>query len=82
MVKTTFADAQIPGRCEARDSKTISHTSEMGRSRVKLECPFCGAWVTAFLWSLSGSGKRCTCGAIARATGRFFRVKEVNNGTS
>jgi hypothetical protein len=34
-----------------------------GRSKMVLLCPFCGAEVTAYRWSLAGSGKRCDCGA-------------------
>ena len=40
----------------------------MGRAsqlRVGADCPFCGCWVAAYLWSLSGGGKRCHgCGAV------------------
>lgn len=38
--------------------------SEVGRTFVHVTCPFCGATVEAFLWSLAGSGKRCACGAV------------------
>jgi hypothetical protein len=31
---------------------------------VKIECPFCGTVVLAYVWSLAGSGKKCPCGAI------------------
>lgn len=37
--------------------------SEIGRTVVYINCPFCGVRVTAYLWSLCGSGKRCECGA-------------------
>jgi len=43
--------------------EVIGRTTEMGRTRITLVCPICGAHVTAFVWSLSGSGKRCGCGA-------------------
>jgi len=72
--KTTFQDA-INGRCEEKDSKVISHHSEMGRSGVTLECPFCQAHVFAYHWSLAGSGKRCSCGAMIGRTGMTYRLK-------
>lgn len=40
-------------------------TSEHGRSSIDIECPFCQTTVRAYLWSLSGSGKKCTgCGGL------------------
>lgn len=40
----------------------------MGKSSVVAECPFCGASVVIFLWSIAGNGKkRCTCGAALHA---------------
>ena len=39
-------------------------SSEMGRSRVVGDCPFCDRRVYGFRWSLAGSGKRCVCGAL------------------
>lgn len=44
--------------------------SEMGRRRIEVECPFCFATFWAFLWSLAGSGKRCSnCGALHYSSG-------------
>jgi hypothetical protein len=43
--------------------------STMGRTVVYITCPFCGTEVRAYLWSLAGSGKRCTCGAKFDAYG-------------
>lgn len=48
----------------------IARRTEMGRTRVTLVCPVCGAHVTAFVWSLADSGKRCGCGAKHLAGGR------------
>lgn len=42
--------------------------SEMGRSRIVFDCPFCDVEVTAFDWSLAARGKRCVCGALHRQT--------------
>ena len=33
---------------------------------VGVRCPFCDCVVEAHLWSISGSGKRCECGAVIR----------------
>lgn len=46
----------------------------VGRSQVKvtIDCPFCNAAVECFLWSVSGGGKKCKCGAVIR---RSFAIK-------
>lgn len=49
---------------EKREHKKYGYQSRMGKSTVKIDCPFCGETITAFLWSLAGSGKKCTCGAL------------------
>lgn len=33
-------------------------------------CPFCTSEVKAYLWSLSGGGKRCECGAYFNRMGQ------------
>lgn len=38
-------------------------SSEVGRIKVRIECPCCGVVTVAYAWSLAGSGKRCPCGA-------------------
>lgn len=73
--KTTFSDARA-GKCEMRYATTISQHSEMGKSGVTLECPFCEAHVVAYYWSLAGSGKRCSCGAIIGGTGATWKLKD------
>lgn len=36
----------------------------MGRSSLEVDCPFCGAALVVYLWSLAGCGKKlCGCGA-------------------
>ena len=37
------------------------------------DCPFCGDEIKAFLWSLSGGGKRCNCGALFGSGGRAYK---------
>ena len=39
-----------------------------GRSTVDALCPWCNTWTTCALWSLSGSGKLCRCGALLTRT--------------
>lgn len=46
-----------------------SGPSTMGRTIVYITCPFCRFEVTAYLWSLAGSGKKCRCGAKLDAYG-------------
>lgn len=35
-----------------------------GRIPIQINCPFCDELVSGYLWSVSGSGKKCKCGAI------------------
>lgn len=43
----------------------LQRISEMGRTRVLIRCPFCGAEFWGYVWSLSANGKRCPgCGSI------------------
>lgn len=45
-------------------------------SRVWLfNCPFCKDEVKAYVWSISGSGKRCTCGALFYRSGLGYNFK-------
>lgn len=39
------------------------HSRPCGQSYYMLVCPFCGAKIQAYKWSLAGSGKKCSCGA-------------------
>lgn len=66
-------NASTPENREELDFTVIGRRSEMGRSTVDIECPFCKDVVTAYLWSLAGSGKRCTCGAKFGSTGKATR---------
>lgn len=51
--------------------------SEIGKSAVHIECPFCRAVSTAYLWSLAGSGKRCSCGAMFTSYGEAYQWKDL-----
>lgn len=37
--------------------------------RKLIVCPFCEADVVAYVWSLSGNGKKCPCGAMFTSFG-------------
>ena len=61
----------------ARDFRVLDKRTEMGRSRVKIECPFCKSQFWAFIWSISGGGKKCenkACGAMHVSHGRAYPV--------
>ncbi len=72
-MKTTFKDIGL-GLCEVLDYHRSSVVPQFGRSYIRITCPFCGATVTAYIWSLP-SGKRCTCGAMHDNYGRTYRRK-------
>ena len=40
-----------------------------------IKCPFCGAVVRAYHWSLCGGGKKCTCGAKHDGFGSTIPLK-------
>jgi hypothetical protein len=50
-------------RLERRPFEIVARDSRFGRTTVDIRCPFCGAVVIAYVWSLAGSGKNCPCGA-------------------
>ena len=47
--------------------------SDMGRTRIAVECAFCGAEIIAYVWSLAGSGKKCQCGAKLYSDGSMVK---------
>ena len=58
----------IQKRVQERPYTMRDRTSAMGKSSVIAECPFCGASVVIYLWSLAGNGKKlCLCGAALHA---------------
>jgi len=54
----------------------LDRIDEMGKSRVLIECPFCKEEFWAYIWSISGGGKKCTgCGAKHNGWGYAHPVK-------
>lgn len=51
-------------------------SSRHGRSTMMVKCPFCEEEIEVYIWSLVGSGKRCSCGALL---GTYGCVKEEEN---
>lgn len=48
-----------------RNFETRNRRECFGKSSVEIKCPWCGVWVTGYIWSMAGSGKKCPgCGAI------------------
>lgn len=60
-----------------RAGETSEYRPVFGRSTVEVECRFCGQSYTAYLWSLAGCGKRCTCGALITQRGTFLDCPPV-----
>lgn len=60
-----------------REFSVLSRTTEMGRTRVRIRCPFCATEFWAYVWSISGGGKKCEnkkCGAIHASFGVAYPV--------
>ncbi len=56
-------------------SADIDNQGRATQMRWRGECPHCATVVTAYLWSLSGSGKCCPgCGALLTVTGASKRL--------
>lgn len=61
----------------AREFTVRQRRSEMGKSRVLIECPFCSTQFWAYIWSISGGGKKCenkSCGAMHASFGMAYPV--------
>ena len=54
----------------AREFKVLARYPAKGRTSVSIECPFCLTRFQAYVWSLSGGGKKCPgCGAMHASFG-------------
>jgi len=58
---------------EVKDNKMYNYIKRFGRSSCLILCPFCNQEIIAFIWSLAGSGKKCTCGVL-HTTGQSFKL--------
>jgi len=65
---------------EMRAHDRFHKSSEFGRNTCEIKCPFCGATVNAYVWSLAGGGKRCPCGVIHFNSGVTTDDKNIYNG--
>lgn len=51
--------------------------TEMGKTRIQIQCPFCHEDFWAYIWSLAGGGKKCPkCGAIHSNYGQAAPLRE------
>lgn len=68
----------IQMRMQERPYTTRERSRVMGKSSVIAECPFCGASVVIFLWSIAGNGKKlCSCGAALHSNGIARKLVEL-----
>jgi hypothetical protein len=74
MPKTTYKDIQNTKTESAVHQRTGVY-SAFGRSHCYITCPFCQAETKAFVWSLAGGGKRCSCGALHTNLGLTYRKR-------
>lgn len=59
-----------------REFVVLERMREMGKTRARIECPFCFARFWAFVWSISGGGKKCpNCGAIHASFGVAYPIE-------
>lgn len=54
----------INGNVVRQVQQARSTSTEFGRARGWVLCPFCGSKPEVFWWSLAGGGKRCYCNAL------------------
>ena len=60
-----------------REFKVLRQVRQMGKTRIEIECPFCGWRFWAYIWSISGGGKKCenkACGAMYTSHGGAYPV--------
>lgn len=70
---------QRKGEIETRPYVVKHESLERPSSVVYLiDCPFCQQEVKAYLWSISGGGKRCKCGALLTRRGDAHHWKEAS----
>lgn len=65
---------------EWRDHKKWDGSHDFGRTTCTIECPFCGWQTEAFVWSLAGSGKRCSNPKCRAVHGSFGKTRKAKPG--
>lgn len=60
----------------SRDFTVLSRSAgARGRTTVRIRCPFCSTTFQAYVWSISGGGKKCPgCGAMHASFGKASPV--------
>lgn len=65
-----------------REFRILRRESRTGKSRIMVECPFCRFHFWAYIWSISGGGKKCEnkeCGAMHTSSGFAYPVEGREN---
>lgn len=63
---------------EVREHIKYRGRKQHGKTTCEIICPFCEWRVIAFVWSLSGSGKKCPrCGALHGSTGSSIKNSDL-----
>lgn len=57
-------DEVVTERMIVRQNSAVKISSEFGRAAIRITCPFCGARIDGYIWSVAGGGKRCYCDVI------------------
>ena len=63
-----------------------AYSPSHGRNTALIDCPFCGEKrILIYIWSYSGCGKRCGCGAMLSYHGatkkKIVSEKKLNSGS-
>lgn len=76
VAKATHGNNEV--RVETKNYTVLDRREEMGKTRIRIECPFCIGSSWAYVWSLCGGGKRCEykdCRALFGSTGQAHRLE-------
>lgn len=64
-----FIDTPDRDLVESRRYEVGRRREAVGKTTIEIRCPFCERTTDVYVWSLSGGGKRCGCGALFGSTG-------------
>lgn len=62
---------------ETRPFTTSNRIDRVGKTTIECLCPFCAQTTTAYLWSISGTGKLCECGAKFASHGQAYKLVPI-----